>query len=541
MSKHVNKRFKHLLDVRRLKKVCEKREKENREKVTLNFQVEKTSLNLEEMFRADMIGKHGFIVDTSARYEKQGADAGLIDLDTILSYKFGVKESDPASVKEKRYTCECETDNIKATSGEYCPKCKTYAVEHKYIRGWICINNFKVFNPDLLAVFIKNRNKKKELKKASNYRPDRTEVDRYPWLSNPDFRYNIYNLQNPDTLKEFIIEYSQPKYLDYFLSKLDSFMTSKIPVVSKNHRHHQVITKLDGTPDIRSHEINKYLILINNKVDDLNESSGYMSSGKIIKYLSDINKGYSAIYDNVMSIIGDGKSSDFRGRIGGRRKGSSAKVVIESMLSPVSHECTLSYASFGIMFLDWHYELFVKHGLTAESEFRIRQMFPSKDDYVMMTKVLGELQTEDLAWVTCYRPPALYKSSMQGLYISGLTADGCIRVTEIALGVGMKGDKDGDQMLMFALDPSIRLSFGFAFNGRRDVYDPITGTIRDAFELPESVYFLTYSLFPDEVELDDIVEKERVKINDKRFKISDDYGMMYDQDKVNRNIDKLNR
>ena len=112
------------------------------------------------------------------------------------------------------------------------------------------------------------------------------------------------------------------------------------------------------------------------------------------------------------------------------------------MLSPVTYECSLSYASFGVMFLDWHYELFVKYGMTAESEFRIRQMIPSSDDFTMLTLVLIELQKIDLAWVTCYRPPVLYKQSLQGMYISGLTKDGCIRVTEITLGIGYKGDKD---------------------------------------------------------------------------------------------------
>ena len=98
----------------------------------------------------------------------------------------------------------------------------------------------------------------------------------------------------------------------------------------------------------------------------------------------------------------------------------------------------------------------------------------------------------------------------------------------------------GDQMLMFALDPKIRLSIGFAFNGRRASYDPICGSVNPDFELPESAYFLVYKLFPNEVKLDDILETERVTINDSKFIKSDDYGDQYDQKKVDTFNKKLN-
>ncbi|MGL5764352.1 MAG: hypothetical protein ACRCX8_01800 [Sarcina sp.] len=90
------------------------------------------------------------------------------------------------------------------------------------------------------------------------------------------------------------------------------------------------------------------------------------------------------------------------------------------------------------------------------------------------------------------------------------------------------------------LDPRVRLQIGLAFNGRRTIYDPITGTIVDDFELQESIYFLAYRLFPKEVELDDILEPERIKINDSKFSNTDDYGNLYDQELVDRNTDKLN-
>lgn len=434
-------RNKHMLDIKHLIRVAREREEELMLNTNLHFMVEKNNINLEDLYRSDLISKVGFVVDTDIRYEKQGADAGLIDLDSILSYKFGVKESDPVSVKEKKYTCNCEEENIKK-AGEYCHKCQSYAIEHKYRRGWICLENYKVFNPDLLNMLIKNKKPGVELRKPANYREDRGNPDKYPWLSNPDFKYNLLALQSKDVLREFIMYISKPEHVDHFLDRIDMFMTDKIPVLSKNLRHHQVITKLDGTPDIRSHEINSYLFLINNKVDDLNKTSAFMSTGRKLRYLVDINKGFVNIHEEICTILGSGKESEIRGKVGGKRKGSSSKLIIEGSMSHITHEATLSYASFGVMSIDWHYDLYIQYGLTAESEFRIRGMMPSKDDYPMLISVLKELQKQDLAWIACYRPPTLYRCSFQGMFISALTKDGAIRTTEINLGENFKGDHD---------------------------------------------------------------------------------------------------
>ncbi|MGL5715366.1 MAG: hypothetical protein ACRCX2_20275 [Paraclostridium sp.] len=434
-------RNRHLLDIKYLIDVAREREESLKQEVTLNFKIEKDSLNLEELFRKDLIGKIGFSLHTDVRYEKQGADSGIVDLRSVFSYLYGVKESDTQTVKEKKYTCNCEVDNIKK-AGTWCDKCKSYAIEHKYTRGWFSIDKFKVFNPDMFSMLMKYKVGGANLRKSSNYRADKTDSDKNPWLVNPECKYNIYELQKPGRLLEYIKEHVKVENQTFFIERIDRIMTSKIPAVSKNLRHHQVITKLDGTSDIRSHEINKYLILINNKIDDLNKDSEYMSKGKILRYLADINKNYLAIYDQVLDIIGNGKGSDIRGKIGGRRKGNSSKLLIESKMTHVTHECSISYAAFGIMFLEWHYELFVKHGMTAESEFRIRQVMPSKDDFPLLTKVLRELQEQDLAWICSLREPVLYRASLQGMYVSGLTDDGSIRVGEITLGVGYKGDKD---------------------------------------------------------------------------------------------------
>ncbi|MGL5766784.1 MAG: hypothetical protein ACRCX8_14195, partial [Sarcina sp.] len=412
-------RNRHMLDIRRLIEVAREREEDLRKNTTISYRVEKNNISLEDLYKSDLISKIGLVIDTSRRYDKQGIDPTLIELDSILSYKFGVKESDPASVKELKYTCNCEKDNVKK-AGEWCDKCKSYAVEHKKVRGWILLNDFKVFNPDMLTMFVSNKRAGAVLKKSSNFK-DASGRDKFPWLSNQEFRYNIYNLQKPEILREFIVEFSKPENVDYFLDRIDMFMTSKIPVMSKNLRHHQVVTKLDGTPDIRSHDINKFLTLINNKVDDLNNNSSEWSSGKVTRYLADINKGFVNIHDEVMKILGDGKNSDIRGRVGGVRKGSSSKLIIEGSMDHVTHVCTLPYSAFSIMTIQWHYDLYVKYGLNAESEFRIRNMMPNRDDYPMIYKVLRELQEQDLAWVSAYRPPTLFRCSWQGMFIMALT------------------------------------------------------------------------------------------------------------------------
>lgn len=95
-------------------------------------------------------------------------------------------------------------------------------------------------------------------------------------------------------------------------------------------------------------------------------------------------------------------------------------------------------------------------------------------------------------------------------------------------------------------DPRVRLQVGFAFNGRRTIYDPIRGDVADNFELQESIYFITYRLFPHDVELDDILDKETKvdKIIDSKARVSNRYGELYDQElvaKYNAKINDLNK
>ncbi|MGL5715365.1 MAG: hypothetical protein ACRCX2_20270 [Paraclostridium sp.] len=102
-------------------------------------------------------------------------------------------------------------------------------------------------------------------------------------------------------------------------------------------------------------------------------------------------------------------------------------------------------------------------------------------------------------------------------------------------------NKTGDQMLIVVLDPRVRLSLGFGFNGRRISYDPIGGNINPDFELPESVYFLVYKLFPEDVSLNDILQTDIVKNhNDSKFRVSDSYGELYDLDAIRKFNKKLN-
>ena len=518
-EKYVNdgsRRYNQMLDIRKHLEVAKRVSQNNVNTTVVDMNLVKRTVNFENLFLSDMLDKKGFVIDTHIQYADQGD--GMIDLKevaSIYSYRFGVNpKEDPPSVIEKRYTCSCDDptnigENIHEV-GIKCPVCGSYAIERKCVRGWICLNDFKVFNPDMLANLMANKRVKNKggiSFPTSNKSKSSSSKDSYPWLGDKNFKYNILELQDPNILVEFIEAVAAPEYLDRFLSMKDDFMTSKIPVINKSMRHHRSKISIDGTPKVESHASNTEYILISQHTDELNrETSKYLSATRKRSLLYSINESMVELRDIILVQIGGDKSKDLRDKVGGRRKGSSTNLVVEGIAgSYVTFECTLPFFAFGIMFIDWHRDLYVKHGMTPDSEFRIRSMLPDKSDRVMLNAVLLELQDVGLASVLVIREPVIYPTSVQGMYIGGLTLHGACGITDISLGFCFKGDRDGDNAQFIALSPAVRRSIFFSFNGRTAAYEVIAGTTAPGFELEESIYFIVYRLFTNNLNLPDIL------------------------------------
>lgn len=464
--------------------------KKNQASQKIKFGIKRSIMNWEELFESDREDGKGFLLDETVNYNNLDNENYMIESSSIMSYKFGIRSNDTKTIQAKRFRCICGY-----LEGEYagvkCPKCGSETQNRYAIRGWWQIKNFKIFNPDWLSVFMAHLNTKvisrDELKNnlyQTSSRKNRTG-------------YNIIDLQNRENLVAFINEYAADDARDYFMANIDCAMSNKIPCISKDYRYYSVVNRIEDKPSIKNHELNKYYIMINDSVRDLNLLGGRESSATIARHLNRINTNLLSIYEVNKHSLGGNKESYIRGKVAGRRKHYSGRMVVEALLHPRVDVCTIPYSVFGEFTIDYHKDLYIKYGMTAESENRMRNNYPSTSDKIIMIKVLKELKASHLNTVFIYRAPCLYKGSVLGMEIIGLTNADVIRVNDISLDIGLKGDKDGDMLGVFLLNPEVRQTIFYAFNPKRLIFDPIKGEINSGYELVESFNYVAYELLND--------------------------------------------
>lgn len=408
-------------------------ELKNQQEQVVKFGLSRKILSWQELFKTDMEEGKGFMLDTGVNYKRLDDENYMIETLSIMSYKFGIRSNDTKPVQAKRFRCVCGH-----LEGEYagvkCPKCGTETQNRYAIRGWWSLNKFKVFNPDWLSVFMTHVNTKviskaqlKENLSQVSSRKDRAG-------------FNIMDLQIRENLVAFIDAYATEGTKDYFMANIDCAMTDKIPCISKDYRYYSVVQRIGNKPTVNNHPLNRLYIIINDSVRDLNRMTGRESSATICRHLNRINDNLIEIYEQNKHTLGGTKESYIRGKAAGRRKRSSGRMVLEAMLHPRPDVCTIPYNFFGELTVDYYKDLYIKHGMTPESENRMRNNYPSTSDKLIMIKVLKELK--ERAQNTCfvYRAPCLYKGSHISLEIIGLTNSDVFRMGDTPIDASLHGD-----------------------------------------------------------------------------------------------------
>lgn len=444
-------------------------------------------INLDELFKEDIETSRGFILDTSIDYTALMSDeAKLRELDSIFSAKFGQYTKDTLVFK-----CECgNTSSDKA--GVYCKECGTFTDKKIYIRGWFKLKNgFKVFNPDFYNLLKTNIDTKKinKSKKA---------LEEAIFNSKGEFKYSIYNLMNKEILIDFINTYVYDHMKEFFLSRIDSAMTSSIPVISSNYRYYKVEKTLnEEKPNIRNHSYNQYYIAMSYVINDINSLDKELSSltSKIFLLSHLTNKWLQLTKDITKDLGKDKKKSYFRGKTSGRYKAASSKLIIECEKGLEIDECILPYNVFGLIVNKYYKQELKDLGLSPEGFKRLETYRPSNGDKILLNSLLKLLKNKFTNIVTVLRAPSIYKTSIVSLKILGLENCDVVKINDITLGVCLRGDKDGDTSIIVLSNPEIALSEFFAYHPSKGIFNPLTGEVNKDFEIQESQYYIVYEAF----------------------------------------------
>lgn len=469
-----------------------KAENENKTKRHIKFGLYRETLNIQELFEKDMALCRGFILDTEVNYQRLQDEVYMVNSDSIFSYKFGIRSNDNKMVQAKRYRCRCGKLE-EPMSGIKCPHCGTETQNIYDIRGWFVLpDGFKVFEPDWLSMFLANLNK--------NVCPKKQMLQNLLKFSSAKNKKgpNILDLQDRNALVKFINTYASEDKKDFFLSTIDCAMIGVIPVISKDYRYYSVVNKIGNEPSVNSHTLNKMYITINDSVRVLNHMRGQESPAQKLACLSRITSKLLEIYDETKKTLGGSKEAYIRGKLAGRRHGNSGRFVVEGMFHMRADACIIPYNFFGEFTVDSHRDLYIKYGMTAESENRMRNNYPNKHDKLIMIKVFKELKERHLNTLFLYRAPCIYIGSIIAVEIIGFTNSDVILINDTCLDSGLHGDKDGDILGAFLLGESVRATTFFAFNPKRLIIDPIKGCINEGFELVESIQYISCKVLDDE-------------------------------------------
>lgn len=408
-------------------------EEKNKKNRHIKFGLYRETLDVQALFEKDMELHRGFILDTSVDYTRLEDETYMKNSDSIFSYKYGIRSNDNKMVQAKRYRCRCGALE-EPMSGIKCEKCGTETQYIYDIRGWFIINDFKVFEPDWINVFLANIDKSVMSKK--NIWENLITFASAKNKKGP----NLLDLQSRENLVKFIETYADPKKKDYFISTIDKAMISVIPVISKDYRFYSVVNKVGNEPSVNSHPLNKMYIGINDSVRILNTMKGRESPAQKLACLSRITQRLQDIYVEIKKILGGSKEAYIRGKIAGVRKDNSGRLVVEGMQHLRPDACIVPYDFFGEFTIDTHRDLYIKYGMTAESENRMRNNYPNKWDKLIMIKVLKELKQEHLNTMFMYRAPCIYIGSLIACEIIGLSNSNVIYVNDSCLDTCLHGD-----------------------------------------------------------------------------------------------------
>ena len=482
-------------EVHNLIEEARRNEESNKASQEIRWGLRKKIIDLEKLYLDDKLHGRGFEIDENISYKNLSDEQTFVSQLSIHSYRMGIRSNDSKLVQEKRYRCKCgQTES--AIAGQMCKYCGTETQYIYDIRGWFILKNAKVFNPHWISLFLNNINNKVISKKNLH-------ESLFKFRAKKDkIAPNMLDLQrDPDLFKRWIETYASPETKEEFLATMSKAFTNKIPVMSKDFRFYSVINRIGGSPNVKQHPINRMYIVINDNVRNLNNINKFASESNKLSAISKISLKLIEILDQVIDILGKGKESMIRGKIGGRRRPYSGRLVVEGLIHPRVDACTLPYAYFGEWTIDYHRDIYLKYGMTPESEIRMKNNFPNVNDKLIMINVLRELKEQRLNYCFVYRAPCLYVGSLLSLEIIGLTneSDNCIHVSDIALEYGLKGDKDGDILGIFILTPEVRSPLHFAFNPKRLILNPIEKCINDGFELVEGIGYLCSKVLDDDV------------------------------------------
>lgn len=439
-------------------------------------------LNTDELFHKQMEAKETFIIDTSINYVSDmnniATPEKIILSDSLYSYKFDIRDTDPDVVLQYLYTCDCEETRGQKYDSMVCPNCNTVVRRRESSPGKLAFivipGGFKVLTPLGLMIlreiigpskFTVEKGKKKETKKKKKHKKGEVE-DEIPVIEEKkeiitflngkltDKNINIYDAV--DYLIDKHGKRDKKELIKFFKENKANLFTGVVPVMSSKVRF-RVMSENAETKVMDIHELNTPYTYIATIVELMKQSIEEKTPRRTATQMYQLQSYIWDLYGALIDTFASDKTKMLRDGIYGVRVPFTSMAVLTPLTSSFEIDsCTIPIDTFKCIFkndikevmlkvykmniIDVARILSVDYKLNEQEKNLIRNIFKSNFDnpYVYLNR----------------QPTIAFESTLM-IKIVDISDDHILRVHPMLLD-SFRGDHDGDTMSIIGLPKHIR-------------------------------------------------------------------------------------
>lgn len=440
-------------------------------------------LSLDELFKRKMEARETFMIDTTINYVGDMNDITepekILLSDSLYSYKFDIRDTDPDVVLQFLYTCDCEETKGQKYDSMTCPVCNTKVKRRESSPGKLAFivipGDYRILTPLGLMIlreiigpgkFTNIDLKKKDRKKDKKKPKEKKDADGVK-IKLPDINFLNGKLTDKDInifdAVDYLIERhgkrDKKKLIQFFLDNKAALFTNVIPVMSSKVRF-RVMSENAETPVMDIHELNTPYTNIATLVELMKQSIEEKTPRRTASQMYQLQTYMWQLYGALMETFASDKTKMLRDGIYGVRVPYTSMAVlapltttfeIDSCSIPIdTYKCIFKADIKNIMLniykmniIDVTRILSVDYKLNEQEKNLIVNIFKNnfEDPYVYLNR----------------QPTIAFESTMM-IKIVGISDDHILRVHPMLLD-SFRGDHDGDTMCIIGLPKHIRKSF----------------------------------------------------------------------------------
>ena len=417
-----------------------------------------TLISIDDKYADEIQRNETFLIDTSIKYGEVLDKSVLIESNSIFSWKFEIKDNMPQHIIDKLYTCECGEASSQQKEGLQCMSCFTTVKKNTFPSDKMAYikmpDKYKVLTPIGLAY----------LKKAIG----KNNYEKFLKGKMKGFD-DIY-----DAFEEILDTYAKNNkrdITDFMKSNKVFLFTGYIPVISSKVRFFNVSENMD-IKKIDIHDLNAPYIQISTSVEIMKKALSEDSPLRVRSMLFIIQELIDILSDILKNTFSGGKKKMLRDGIFGTRVPYTSIAV----LTPLTEYWELNSCSIPIETFKVTFKREIKGILLNQYKMPIMKVVEILSAEHKLTDKEKKLMKDIFKkikepYIYINRQPTIDVESIMMMEIKEIRDEKTLRVHPNLLD-GLRGDHDGDALIIVGIPEQVRKHFFDRLSPRAYIIDP---------------------------------------------------------------------